>query len=1636
MLTINPQVKRGLLTIGIYVAVIATTLYVVAHRMRAQAEIAAHSRAALTRTPVDPSAKPYFSLSTNRTFGTSDRARLWLNYQNVNQIDIRVYRVKDPVKFFKQLDDPHQVGEDEKAGVSGSYRRRPSLLEKIRQFKVWCYGAIKDYIRDQLKRDSRVSFNQKFRAPNDERSRLPLNVADYARVPLLNPDQLVSSWREKLPPLEDEYEGQIISLGKREPGVYLVEAVNGDLRAYSVAIITDLTMINKTTREGEVLVYAVDRKSGAPHQGVRVEIVKEKATLATGATDKRGVFQIRVERKSSGEEAEEPAEEAEAEDGSGPSDSYLVMASERDHFAINDLESFYYSEFEGEGGDTGLTSYVYTDRPVYRPNQKAYFKGILRRLTAKGYEMVKGDIVSVSVEDPNGEKIYQQDLRLSARGTFNGEVDIAGEAPLGNYRVIAQVGEAEASGNFEVQEYKKPEYKVKVSAPKKFIPVGEKMKFTVEARYFFGAPVANAEVKYYIYRSRYYRYWWRNEDTEDEFAGISEDEDEGGYYGYGDNMADEGEGTLDAHGRLSVEFQVPQPEEKDAWDYEYRLEAQVTDAARRTIDGAASFVGTRGSVIAHAMPERYLYFQGDTAKIEVKTTDYEGRPVPTRVTLKFSEERWDKVKKQTESGYEYDDFEMHERELTSTVVETNAQGMASLNYTVPMNGDINIKTIVNEGNREIVNTGGSFWVADRNNKWADYAYEDYGSIKLIPDKKSYKPGEIAHVLALLPTDKAHLLVTTELMSVMTVRQIESFSRAIVIDVPVEARYAPNVFLNVSYIKDSEMYTGDQMLVVPARDKILKVDIVPNKKEFKPRDTASYTILARNADGSPAANAEVSLGVVDEAIYSIQPEMVGDIRREFYGRRYNQVQTSFSISYIFTGYAGDKPVTLAQNKKAYQLADFKNESQFAEPTIRREFKDTAFWQADAVTDGSGKATLNVKLPDNLTTWRATARAVTAETRVGAGIAKVVSRKDVILRLAMPRFMTDGDTATLSGIVHNFLPADKTTQISIEVNGANLIDAPMQTVTIPKNGEYRVNWRVNAPRPGEMKLLAKALTDTESDAVEMTMEVVPHGLRQASGGMNILPEEDVEKTFSYDLPANADPYARTLRIEAAPSIAGTLFGALDYLTGYPYGCTEQTMSQFLPNVIVAKTLQEVRTATISDTNNLNKKVQRGFDRLYSYQHSDGGWGWWKNDPTDPYMTAYVIDGLMLARNAGYGVDDERLSRGRDKLKEMIDSGKDDNDKTIDAETRSFMIYALNESGGMDSRYADELFSKRGSLQPYGRALLALLLKQRGDGRAREVAGEIERSASVNEFNAHWESTRKAMLDFSEDNDIEATALSVKALAQINPRSPVLGKAARWLVSNRRHGYYWNSTKDTAFAIYGLVDYIKTSQELTPDYTVEVYVNDEQVLSQHVTSAEATAAQPFTLKRKGNDVGNQTRVRVVKRGRGVLYLSASLEYFTADEQVAAQAVREMKITREYLRLRVSEDADKPGWKIEPFSGELRSGDIIVSRLHIEGARAQYVMIEDPIPAGCEQIERISSLNLNYSEKGWSDWYSAREFRDNRTVFFLNYFDGKATFQYAMRVQVPGDFRIAPARTELMYQPTVRANTANGRMSILERK
>ena len=218
-------------------------------------------------------------------------------------------------------------------------------------------------------------------------------------------------------------------------------------------------------------------------------------------------------------------------------------------------------------------------------------------------------------------------------------------------------------------------------------------------------------------------------------------------------------------------------------------------------------------------------------------------------------------------------------------------------------------------------------------------------------------------------------------------------------------------------------------------------------------------------------------------------------------------------------------------------------------------------------------------------------------------------------------------------------------------------------------------------------------------------------------------------------------------------------------------------------------------------------------------------------------------------------------------------------------------------------------------------------------------------------------------------------------------------------------------TAFAI-SAIDYVKVPKELSPLFGSGLFERRAGISKQ---GPQLTCIGAIVLIGERHATRRRNQYRGQDRQGRALSVT-SLIYFLATKRFRRKRSRICRCSREYLRLRVFERREQSRWEIQPLSGEIRSGDLIVSRLHVKGATAKYMMIEDPIPAGCEQVERISGLDLTYSgttdARRWGDWYSSREFRDQKTALFVDYFDGDATFQVALRVQVPASSSCARGR------------------------
>jgi uncharacterized protein YfaS (alpha-2-macroglobulin family) len=1520
----------------------------------------------------------FFSVSTNKTYLPGEKIGLRVYATNVDALEFRVYKVNDPALFFERLDNPHDFGRiSPKEQVDN-----PTFLERFHDWKHGLWVDIRDFFRYQFSSRTRSQLREE-RQPKTKAPAGP--TADiFAQVPVINSSQLIARWKQEMPP-RFYSEMESVPLQDLSKGLYLVEATDGQLRAYTIVIVSELGLVTKTTA-GQVLTFSADRVSGAPIPGADVHVWADRKEKAHIKSDASGL-------------AEAPVSEGQYQD-------VRILAVHDDDVAL--VTPYSYNISSNPAQD--WAGYVYTDRPVYRPTHTVHFKVILRTRAGERFKVPAGEQVQVLIEDSSSKSVFQSTLPISSFGSVHGDLELSATAALGYYSisVSSKGGQRYAiNGGFYVEEYKKPEYEVKVTPSAPRILQGDAIEATIEAKYYFGEPVAGADVKYVVHTMPYWSpFIDRDEDEGTPGESYGEEGDGEEYADYGGAQISEQSGKLDADGKLKI--QIPTRIDQHHNDVRYRIEARVTDAGNREIAGYNAVIATYGSFAVGISAESYVYQVGETIHATAVAKDYDGKPVQTAVHVELVRGYW-----------WYRSGNQQETILDARDATTGADGTALVTFNAKEAGNLYLRVKAQTPEQREVQGNGYLWITSTANNW--WGTENR-AIRMVADKKSYKVGDTAHVLVLTGMSDAYLLVTTEARTIQTKRIVHATSSSVTIDVPITTDQQPNVFLTTAFIHDNKLYSSSKSLKVPAIQQKLQIDIQPSQKQFQPGQKASYTLFVHDSNGKPVAG-EFSIGVVDEAIYAIRPDTNGNPHDYFYGPAYDRVSLDSSLNFYFSGQAGKKQMFLAfrGNANPRALAQLKPEA-LVQPKVRRLFPDTALWQPDVHTDASGRAEAQLTFPDSLTTWRATVRGVTLDTKVGLATNIVIVRKNLMVRLAVPRFFRQGDEVTVSAIVHNYLATTKTVQVSLDLKGLEILAGQTTPLEVPSRGEAKVDWRVRAQSVREAVLLAKALTNEESDAMEITLPVLPLGVKQSDAKSGSVAGADQEEKTTVTLPGNPDQSSPSLDIALSPSLAGSLFSALDYLTSYPYGCTEQTMSSFLPNIVVAKAMKDLKLQATVDTPELQKKIEAGMARLKDFQHADGGWGWWKEDDSQVFMTAYVISGFGQAREAGYDPGANSLNRAIQYLHNSLSQHVN-----MHEDLRAYVVYALALNNAVKPEELQDAWKVRSDMSTQGLSMLGLALLSTGDqAKAQELAATVESQATVTDLEANWPSVYDHLMGFEIDDAAETTAYAVRLLSLVKPASPLLPKAALWLVNHREGGYFWFSTKQTAMVIFGLTDYLKSSHELDANFRAEVFVNGKQVLTRQFTPADAWNPVTPSIRLDGAQLQiGANEIRVHKSGPGRLYWSATGAYYSNDKRLVQNNKLSLNITRDYFKLTPEQSNSRIVYNLDPLQGGLHIGDILAVRVTVGGSEWRYLLMEDPIPAGAEFITRDDLYELKQRPSWWQYWFTRREFHDDRAAIFQTYFSGRHEYVYLLKIVNPGKFQVSPAMVQPMYQPSIMATS-----------
>jgi uncharacterized protein YfaS (alpha-2-macroglobulin family) len=1456
-----------------------------------------------------------------------------------------------------------------------------------------------------------------------------------------NPKNLVRKWSEEADaPLNQT--GQLSTKvaseegGALAPGLYYLEVSAPETRELPYGRPSSQLMVvsrlNLTLKQGETeaLVWATDLASGQVVPGLPVTLQSDTATLAEGRTGQDGVFK-----------AEFPPQNV--------WDAFFVFAGEGENFAAvlnrwNQGISPWEFDISAQFFSQPYAGYFYTDKPIYRPGQTVRFKGILRTDDDARYGLPEGvDSLRVTVSDDQGKEVYREDLSISDMGTLHGEFTLDEEAVLGYYWINAELADQSFGVSFQVAEYRRPEFQVSVETDRDAYVHGDEIAVSAVATYFFGGPVAEAQVHWSVL-SRDYFFPWQGKGYYD-FVDY-EWEERGQYYGAFGELIAEGTGKTDAEGRFT--FKVPADIALKKLSQVFTIEASVTDINDQQVSSRTETVVHKGLFYIGLSPRAWVGTVGQEQEVDVITVDWESEPVPNvALTVTFFEHKWYSVQEKADDGSFYWTSKVEDTPVLTTTVTTDAEGKAVAAFVPEKGGSYKVVAVGRDQRGNEIRSATYLWISS--GEFVSWRQESHDRIELIPDKKSYAPGDVAKILIPSPYQgEVKALLTIERGHIMSHQLLTLRSNSELLEVPILSEHTPNIFVSVVIVKGQDetnplasFKMGYASLPVSTVEKELEITITPDKERYGPRETVTYDIRATDYRGE-GVTAELSLALVDLSVLTLAEESVPSLVNFFYGERGVGVQTATSLA---------MSVDQLNLQIAWKAKGGDGGAEAAAPgLIRQEFPDTAYWNPTVRTNEDGRAQVSVQLPDTLTTWRLGVKGITAATEVGETRSDVISTLDLLVRPVAPRFFVIGDQATLSAVVHNNTDQAMEVEVSLTAEGLG-IQGGAQRVEVPAHGKQKVSWPVKVGMVEETTLLFAAQGGGLSDAVEITLPVYHYSTPEVVATAGTLDEAGERLEVIY-LPERHDPTQGELTVQIDPSLAAGMRDGLKYLEHYPYECIEQTVSRFLPNVMTYRALRQLGFEDKELATRLPQQVSIALQRIYTQQHYDGGWGWWLNDKSDAFLTAYILLGLNEAKRADFVVDQEVMDRAAKFLGGSLKRPAELK-QPYQANTQAFILYVLAEYGKGDLGRSVALYERREMLSNYGKAFLAMalgILAPEQRERIDTIISDLVSAAVLSATGAHWE---EETADYwTMNTDTRSTAIVLAALARLSPPPLLAGGAGggsggggagggglapnvvRWLMVARKEGH-WLSTQETAWSLIALTDWMVATGELEANYSYRVSLNYEKLGEGQVTKADVGETRKLQVEvaQLLKDEANRLLIeRLEPTGKGRLYYSLYLRYFLPVEDVKALS-RGIIVARQYSPV---EDPER-------FVDGAQVGDVIQVKLTlIAPSSLHYLVVEDPLPAGCEGVDvslkttsvvgQPPELTRVGEEWGWW-WFSNTQMRDEKVVLFATYLPkGTYEYTYLMRASVPGQFLVMPANAYEMYFPEVFGRSDGGKFTV----
>ncbi len=1411
------------------------------------------------------------------------------------------------------------------------------------------------------------------------------------------------------------------------PGLYYAGVSSPQVRSdWKNVYFVASSQVNLTFKLGatEALVWAIHLPSQTPLPNAPIIIYDQAGNvLASGATDVRGLWKGAVGERE------------------GPVYAMLSLpGDEQFALAVNNWGSgiqawdFGYS-LNVEPPHTQI--YLYTDRPIYRPGQTVYFRGIARQAFNGRYELPPVNTIPIFLRDANGNQLQALNLQLTPYGTFHGEYKLPVGAPLGYY--IFENSALDLYFSFQVAEYRKPEINLSVSFPSNGIRQGTPFQANVNARYFFDAPAGNVQVRWALYAKpdHFYLPNYQTGLLDDSWLdafrfpmGI-----DSRYFG---NLIGEGTGRTTPQGILSIDLPaIPQNETGQV----VTLEVTAQDESGLPISTRAELRAHPADFYIGLRPDQWVGRADAAVQFEVYTADWAGdRASNIKLTAEFKQVRWEK--ETDRAGFPT--YTPVYTPVSSSNFATGNDGRARLSF-IPPNAGTYMLDVSGSGARSqtLIWAGGA-----ESGAWPDLPNQ---RLELTADRDVYRAGDAARVFIPNPFAVSSVaLVTVERGIVAKAEIITLSGSGIEYELPITEDDAPNVYVSVTALgQGNDFRQGLVNLPVSPEAQELNVQVTSNPAEAGPREKVTFDVLVTDNAGQPVAG-EFSLSVVDQAVLALAEPNAEDILPAFYKNQPLGIETGLSLA-VYGGRNAIEPGGLGGGGGE------------ASAVIREDFPDTAFWNPSLITNSEGHGQVTMTLPDSLTTWQVDVRGLTVDTKVGQAETQIVSTKQLLIRPVTPRFLVSGDHVLMAAIVNNNTPRAVSVSVNLQSDGF-ILDEPdhaTRIFDIPANGRRRVEWWGTAGLVDSADLVFSVVTTRAPSLQDSArpvwgrLPILRYTSPQAfvTGGV-LRGEASVQEVIS--LPRTFAPGSGGLDVELSPSLAGSLLSALEAVEVPDTSLSaEAILSHLLPNIEVQRALKDANQENPQLNARVAANLNAGVSRIFNLQNVDGGWGWWGNsEKSDPYISAYVLFGLQRARLAGAPMNENALSRAVEFLQES-QATINANTEIRELEDSAFVQFALSQMFAADQQTVEALYNARERMSPSSIALLTLTLKNinPADSRTSGLISNLQSLAIRTSSSAHWETPRENI--FTRGSAIYTTSLVVYALAQLDPANQVVFDAVRYLAAHRSTRGLWNLGHDNAWAILALNEAMIGFGDLRADFAFNAALNGGPLTSGDVAGIQIKpldAHVPLDLLSP-----TSPNLLTIQRedGLGRLYYRAVLRLNRPVEEVRPLDAG-MRIERAYLDddCRAERRSERSGAETQtaveaprctPLSSlRLDPNQKITAQLTLVLPHdSYYVMVEDFIPAGMEILNRslktselgkdLTDVQMQFDDRdpfldGWGWWlFNEPQIRDDSILFTADYLPaGTYVLTYTLIPLQAGEYRVLPAHAWQAFFPEVQGTSA----------